>query len=396
VWFVYTNPDDCARDVTFSTCNGITDFDTVLRAYDGCGGSLLGSNDDGCPGPNTGASTLTLTVQPADSVWIRINGFASQSGSYQLDVSSVLNPGTVCAKTVLHWPLEEGSGTNTLEAISGATNVAFLTGPVAWTGGLLPGSSHAVSVGIDDPTPSYVDAGTLTTNGTYVAGSDPGYRVLENNWSITAWVRLPSPQGTAGDRVIASSDTGGTQTWWLFFLRDTLIQENLGFDFSSARVDSGLSVPLNQSVFVAILADSSGAEFGASTNRHRFAVWDGSTWQNTYGSQYINLRLQGLELGSFNDGTRQFDGIIDDVRIYDQTLNQADLDFLVLQPPALTIAPAGAGLNSISWQPDTPGFVLQETLSLSPTNWMNSASGSTNPIIVPATLPTKFFRLFKP
>jgi hypothetical protein len=64
--------------------------------------------------------------------------------------------------------------------------------------------------------------------------------------------------------------------------------------------------------------------------------------------------------------------------------------------PTLTIVPAGAGLAAISWTPNTPGFVLQETLSLSPTNWVNSASGATNPIIVPATLPTKFFRVFKP
>jgi hypothetical protein len=64
--------------------------------------------------------------------------------------------------------------------------------------------------------------------------------------------------------------------------------------------------------------------------------------------------------------------------------------------PTLTIAPAGAGQATISWTPNTPGFILQETWVLSPANWTNSPSGSTNPIVVPATLPTKFFRLFKP
>ncbi len=63
--------------------------------------------------------------------------------------------------------------------------------------------------------------------------------------------------------------------------------------------------------------------------------------------------------------------------------------------PTLTIVPAGAGQATISWTPNTPGFVLQETLSLSPTNWVNSASGATNPTTVPATLPTKFYQLFK-
>jgi hypothetical protein len=74
--------------------------------------------------------------------------------------------------------------------------------------------------------------------------------------------------------------------------------------------------------------------------------------------------------------------------------------FSVVQTPGaprLIIVPATPGNAQISWTPDTgTNWVLQETLSLSPTNWMNSASGFTNPVTVPATLPTKFYRLFKP
>ena len=61
--------------------------------------------------------------------------------------------------------------------------------------------------------------------------------------------------------------------------------------------------------------------------------------------------------------------------------------------PTLAITPAGSGQATISWTPNTPGFVLQETPSLSPTNWVNSPSGATNPITVPATLPSRFYRL---
>ena len=64
--------------------------------------------------------------------------------------------------------------------------------------------------------------------------------------------------------------------------------------------------------------------------------------------------------------------------------------------PTLIIAHAGPGLATISWTPSTPGFVLQETFSLSPTNWVTSPSGATNPITVPSSLLTKFYRLFKP
>lgn len=65
--------------------------------------------------------------------------------------------------------------------------------------------------------------------------------------------------------------------------------------------------------------------------------------------------------------------------------------------PTLTIVPTIPGQATISWLPDTgTNWVLQETWVLSPANWTNSPSGATNPIVVPATLPTKFYRLFKP
>ena len=64
--------------------------------------------------------------------------------------------------------------------------------------------------------------------------------------------------------------------------------------------------------------------------------------------------------------------------------------------PMLTIVPAAPGQATISWTPDTPGFVLQETWTLSPANWTNAPSGATNSVTVPATLPIKFYRLFKP
>jgi hypothetical protein len=68
----------------------------------------------------------------------------------------------------------------------------------------------------------------------------------------------------------------------------------------------------------------------------------------------------------------------------------------VTNAPTLSIVAATPGNATISWSPATPGFVLQETWSLSPANWTNLISGATNPITVPATLPAKFYRVSKP
>lgn len=64
--------------------------------------------------------------------------------------------------------------------------------------------------------------------------------------------------------------------------------------------------------------------------------------------------------------------------------------------PTISIVLSGPGQVRVSWTPNTPGFVLQETGGLSPANWVNSPSGAVNPVIVPATLPAKFYRLRKP
>jgi hypothetical protein len=62
----------------------------------------------------------------------------------------------------------------------------------------------------------------------------------------------------------------------------------------------------------------------------------------------------------------------------------------------LDITRAVPGEVTISWTPATPGFVLQERLSLTAGVWTNAPSGATNPVTVPAALPARFYRLFKP
>jgi hypothetical protein len=64
--------------------------------------------------------------------------------------------------------------------------------------------------------------------------------------------------------------------------------------------------------------------------------------------------------------------------------------------PALTIAPAAPGQVTVSWLPDIPGYLLQESPNLSAVSWTNSASGVTNPITVLVAFPNRFYRLYHP
>ena len=62
---------------------------------------------------------------------------------------------------------------------------------------------------------------------------------------------------------------------------------------------------------------------------------------------------------------------------------------------SLRITNAAPGFATISWTLPSSGFVLQETLNLSPTNWNNAPSGPTNPVTVPTTGPARFYRLLQ-
>jgi len=65
--------------------------------------------------------------------------------------------------------------------------------------------------------------------------------------------------------------------------------------------------------------------------------------------------------------------------------------------PTLYIRPAGSGQVTISWEPNTPGFSLQESidLGLAPAGWNPSPSGGANPVTVNSTA-IKFYRLHRP
>ena len=64
--------------------------------------------------------------------------------------------------------------------------------------------------------------------------------------------------------------------------------------------------------------------------------------------------------------------------------------------PTLHLTNAAPGFATLWWTPPTPGYVLQETPSLTPATWTNAPSGTNNPVSVPAGRPMKFYRLQKP
>ena len=67
------------------------------------------------------------------------------------------------------------------------------------------------------------------------------------------------------------------------------------------------------------------------------------------------------------------------------------------ESPILSIIVSGPNEVTISWEPDDTGWVLQAAGMLEfDMLWTNAPSGPTNPVVVPVTQPTTFYRLTSP
>lgn len=64
--------------------------------------------------------------------------------------------------------------------------------------------------------------------------------------------------------------------------------------------------------------------------------------------------------------------------------------------PALAITLAPDGRVRISWAPNSPGYVLQETPLLSAGEWTNVPEGNINPRLIPPNFAARYYRLRRP
>jgi hypothetical protein len=353
-------------------------------------------------GDISGANTNTLVISnaaPGDVgsyALVATNGFASVTSSpalFGLAAAPVAGSYAQSIKTngaVAFWRLSE----NDIDPTSGsALAYDFIGGRVGAYGASTQNGFDSIA-GPSSPTwPGFEAANYAVelfndgfTNSYIEIPASEALNMNTNTVTITAWINpttLINNSGIVLQRQVASAGlilgTNG----------------NLGFNWNNDGAtwgwDSGLTPPLNQWSFVALVV---------SPTQTTIYTYNANTWTNAilpYAA--ANASFTGaLDIGNdTSDGTggRTFNGDIDEVAIFNIALTPAQVAKLASVASGVTLPPLGSVTPTISihqsgasLQITWTGILLQSTSLLGP--W--TTNNATSPLIVTPSGPQQFYR----
>ncbi len=251
--------------------------------------------------------------------------------------------GNASADLVLHWSLDEGSGT-TAHDFSGNGNDGTLNGDPQWATGKTGGALEF------DGTGDYVEV----------------ERVVQDDFTLMAWIKADTPgislgaQGYQGSGLIWS-DVGGVANDFILAVLGTKLSFFCGNPDLS--VNSDRDVVTGEWVHVAATRNA---------QEGRISIYINSEHENTI-DHANNGPLDALEtiaVGGNVLDSRYYTGLIDEVRIYDHVLSGVEVLNAMqgqIWPYAWGPEPADGALHpdtwvNISWRPG--GFAVSHDVYL--------------------------------
>ncbi|UCC22514.1 MAG: hypothetical protein JSW23_00105 [Planctomycetota bacterium] len=204
---------------------------------------------------------------------------------------------------VAYWRFEEGSGTTAYDWVS--DNDGTLTNGPVWTGGQVGGALEF------DGDNDYVELGTI--------GGTDDLALADSSFTICAWIK-PDLTGDGWQRIVDKSDGTTGANGYTFFVHT---EKTMGvfIDWNNFRSDGGV---ITSGIWqhVAVTGDRTDYQLYVDGLPVPGSFFDGS--YNSPPSVTTNMRI-----GTWNHSTdREFNGSMDDVRIYNRALSSAEVEQL--------------------------------------------------------------------
>ena len=273
----------------------------------------------------TPSTTYTYRVLSKDAGG---NVAASTNQTFATTAATAPASQTTSVTPIGNWKLDEGFGGSALDSSGNGFNGALTNGPV-WTAGR--SGSALVFDGVND----YVDLG------------NPPALQITGGMTLSAWV---NPKSTLyNGRIISKGSGPGLRGWSLNVENYNVFEFSVAANTNDAAtwVDSTTQVPLNTWTHVVGVFQP-----GAALRIYVNGVLSGSRTTAVPITQFnppVNVRIGGR-----TDGY-SFDGIIDEVRVYDRALTAVEIQQLYADPAQTTpAAPSGV-------TPSTPAFAYNST-----------------------------------
>ena len=232
---------------------------------------------------------------------------------------------------VAYWPLDEGSGTVTFDASGHGNSGTLVNGP-QWIGG--------PSLDFDGEN-DYVDVGTLDVSGSAL--------------TLAAWIYSRDLANcVANDCRILSKTTGTAESDHFFMLSTIESGANTRLRFrlktdgtTSTLIASSGNLPENTWVHAAAVYD------GADMLLYLNGALVGSTGKS--GSLSTNSGVSVWIGGNPPEGSaRPWDGLLDEVRIYDRALSAGEIQALPLPNPHVIFGEGFESGDTSAWSATVP------------------------------------------
>lgn len=252
---------------------------------------------------------------------------------------SLVGATSLNAAVVGYWRFEEGaflsdSGPNGFGLSTGGTAPVRVPGPSAYpsvVGGSANGSSASFG---GDGRFSVPDNGLFT----------------DTSFTVEAFVTTTTASGN-GTRVIAGHwNASGNQRGWLVGISDTNV---LTFQYSSTGansvpISSGITLNPGTAYYIGVAVNMGDTSSNGITFYYQDLTNGGALGTASNSPQHTSFfnSTASFTLGSTAQGTSQWSGLIDEVRISDEKLGVGQL----LVPEPASIALAGLGLGILGWR----------------------------------------------